>query len=52
VLFDRIFALKMRYARGAVCTCDRTVDEMSSSSRSDSIRDGYALEAFLSRPLV
>src|SRR5262249_29613165 len=46
VLFDRIFAIKMRYARGAVCTGDRTVDEMSDSSRLGSIRDDNALSGF------
>jgi hypothetical protein len=46
VLFDRIFAIKMRYARGAVCTGDRTLDEMSDSCRFGSIRDGDALSDF------
>ena len=46
VLFDRIFAIKMRYARGAVCTGDRTVDEMSDSCRFGGIRYGNALSGF------
>src|SRR5262249_22144078 len=41
----------MRYARGAVCTGDRTVDEMSNSSRLGSIRDGNALSGFFLGPL-
>ena len=38
MLFDRIFAVKMRNACGAVCTGDRTVDEMSDSCRFGSVR--------------
>jgi hypothetical protein len=43
VLFDFIFAVKMPNAGGAVCTGDRTVDEMSDSCRFSGIRYGNAL---------
>jgi hypothetical protein len=46
VLFDFIFAVKMRNAGGAVCAGDRTVDEMSNSCRFGGIRYGNALSGF------
>ena len=51
MLFDSIFTVKMLNARGAICTGDRTVDEMSDSCRFGSVRDDKALSGFFLGPL-
>ena len=47
MLFDGIFAVKMRNAGGAVGTGARTGDEMSDSCRFGSLREGHALSGFV-----